>query len=87
LEFGFSVAIVAIPRAKVCDKSRVIVSMTEMTPFIRLAGAFLVRSMDPDYSDGVIGSLWMIESELSHQTSISIFLFSFLHIIALKYVC
>jgi hypothetical protein len=35
-------------------------SMTEMTPFIRLAGAFLVRSMDPDYSDGVIGSLWMI---------------------------
>jgi hypothetical protein len=29
----------------------------------------------------------MIESELSHQTSISIFLFSFLHIIALKYVC
>ena len=61
--------------------------MTEMTPFIRLAGAFLIRSMDPDYSDGVIGSLWMIESEPSHQTSISIFLFSFLHIIALKYAC
>ena len=77
----------AIHRAKICDKSQVLVSMTAMTPFIRFAGAFLIGSMDPDYSDGVCGSLWMIESDPSHQMSKSVLLFSVLHIIALKYSC
>jgi hypothetical protein len=60
---------VTVPGANVYDKSWEIVLLQWLLLFVSIA--FLVRSMDPNYSfDGVIGSLWMIESKSSHTTSI-----------------